>query len=92
MYDIETMEIKSQYFYEFDPLTSNKINFPWKAFFNLEKSECYVFYRQGHSFIVPVVKGHHSCHTNSKKKKKVLNKLTTNYLERDECASEKVLY
>ena len=29
-------------------------NFPYKSFYNSEENEAYVFYRQGHSFRVPI--------------------------------------
>ena len=36
-------------------MNSNKLNFPYKCFYNQEENEVYSFYRQGQGYRIPIV-------------------------------------
>ena len=54
-------------------MTTNKLNFPYKCFYNSEENEIFSFYRQGNSFRFPILEIEST--QNEKKEKYVMQKM-----------------
>ena len=52
IYNYKTRKISS---HQKVQMTTNKLNFPYKCFYNSEENEIFSFYRQGNAFNVPVL-------------------------------------